>query len=343
MSAGATPQQITVSLTNRSNVVDQYVVSIEGGAADWYDVTPDRVSLFPGETGRVTINVHPPRRENVHSGDYPLTIRATSRDDASATTAAAFTLHINPSGGFQFQLVKARDTGRLGSYSLRVVNLSDAPLDVGLSAYDPESILVFYFPAASLYLQPYEQQDLYFSVKSRFQPTKGESISYPFTVEAEPQYDDPARSAADTQRGNGEFVYTPRFRRWPWESLPGMMGMLLPLTAAGAGVAALLFATGTIGGKPDPTPTPVVTPSLDPAFILATAQAADSKTQTVVAATNIARTPTTTATATQTPTPTMTPTPTQTPTPRPTNTPTNTPQPTRTNTPTTRTPTPKPP
>ena len=324
LSAGGPPVPVTVTLNNHSNVVDQFVVTIEGAGADWFDLQPDRVSLFPGETGSVTLNMHPPRRENVHSGDYQLLVRATSRDDPSATAVAPLTMRISPSGGFQFQLLKARDVGREGAYSLRASNLSDAPLLVNLFAHDPETALTFYFPAPSLYLQPYEQQDMFFNVQAVRRPMKGEAVSYPFTVEAEPAYDDPTRAVQGTQRAQGEFVYQPKFRHWPWESLPRVMMMLVVLAGAGAALVALLYATDVLG-KEAPPPR-----EIGFGEVLATRDAASlAATQTQVAI--IARTPTVTPTATTTATPTQTTTPTQTATPPPART--NTPVRTATRTP----------
>ena len=204
LNAGGTPASVVVSLTNRSNVVDQFGVTVEGAGADWYDVTPDNVSLFPGETGKVTVNLHPPRRENVHSGDYQLVLRDTARDDPSATAAAAMIMRITPTGGFQFQLLKARDVGQEGAFSLRAANLSDAPLMVNLAAYDPETALTFYFPAPNLYLQPYEQQDMFFNVRSSRRPMKGEAIRTLFTVEADRKFDDPVEVGPGHAARQGE-------------------------------------------------------------------------------------------------------------------------------------------
>ena len=66
LTAGGSPASVTVNLSNRSDVVDQFVVTVEGAGADWFDVAPDMVSLFPGEAGKVTVNLHPPRRDSVH-------------------------------------------------------------------------------------------------------------------------------------------------------------------------------------------------------------------------------------------------------------------------------------
>lgn len=339
LAAGGQPVTVNVRLTNRSQVVDQFQISVTGGQLDWFDVTPDRVSLFPGESSSVTINVRPPRRENVTAGQYNLAVRATSRDDETFAATANLSLTITPSGGFRFALVKARDVGRAGSYSLRAENLSDAPLTLHLAASDPEATLTFYLPQVILELPPYDHRDLNFTVRPKRQPFTGEPVSYTFTVEAEPQYADRARAAQDTQRSPGEFIFRPRIRRWPWASLPKLVNFAVPVAAVGAALVAVLVAASAgkddnarNGGNP--------TPNFEATRAASDAAAAAS-------ATANARAQTATPTLTPTPTQTGTPTPTATSPPGATNTPAQTMTTTRTATPTitrtpTRTPTPRP-
>ncbi len=323
LSAGGNPVDVGVTITNRSQVVDQFSIRVEGGQPDWFTVTPDHASLFPGESASATINVHPPRRENVIAGVYPLAVRATSRDDASVTAAAALELTITPSGGFRLQLPRARDTGRTGSYVLRVANLSDAPLTLNLSAWDPETALTFYFPVMALALGPYEQRDVAFSVQANKRPFTGELQTYSFSVEAEPQYPDRARAAQDTQRVQGEFVYQPRLRRWPWASLPRLVSFAVSVAAAGGTIAAALAFSGVIGGGKGSASSP------------GTTQIPGGGGGAAVTVTAATPTLTPTATGTASPTATGTTTATQTPsvTPTPTRTPTAPPSPTRTATP----------
>lgn len=334
MSAGAAPVAVTLTLSNRSQVVDQFDLSVEGGEADWYEIAPARVSLFPGESATVTLRVHPPRRESVLAGQYNLVVRATSRDDASLA-AAGIVLTITPSGGFRLEMVKARDTGRQGTFSLRAVNLSDAPLVLNLSAQDPETALVFYFPAVAIQLNPYEDKPVSFNVRAKRQPMSGEPVVYQFTVAAEPQLADRAQAARDAQRVAGEFIYRPRIRRYPWASLPKLVSFAIPVTGAVAALAAVLVASGAIGGNNEPTPTPQVLPNVD-----ATLAARDLAGSATAASLALSRTPTPSLTPSATTTGTVVPTTTETPsrTPTITRTPTRTLTPTITRTPT-RTPT----
>ncbi len=330
VTAGDTPASVDVTVSNRSAVVDQYDLTLSGGQPDWYEIAPARVSLFPGESTTAKLSIHPPRRTNVLAGSYRVVVRAASRDDSSATGVAGLELTIRPSGGFQLQLIKAHDEGRSGSYRLRLANLSDAALRLSLAAQDPAATLTFFFPSLDLQLAPYEESEVAFSLRPRRRRFKGEPQPFPFEVSASPQYADQARSAREAQRSQGEFVYKPYLRSWPWEGLPKLVNITVPLLAAGAALSAVLVASGAVGGhdtKPPEVPNVAATLSAGEVAASATAAAKATATQT----------------PTLTPTPTASPTPAgPTPTPQAATAPSVTHTPAATSTPT-HTPTPRPP
>jgi hypothetical protein len=326
LTAGDAAVAVDVTLTNRSQVVDQFDVTASGGQPDWYDIVPNRVSLFPGESSTIRLSLHPPRRENVLAGRYEIVVQATSRDDAGLTSIAGLEMTILPSGGFGLQLTKARDEGRSGSYRAQLANLSDAPLTLSLAASDPETALTFFFPSVQVELAPYEQRDFNFGLQPNRRRLKGEPRLMPFTLEATPRHPDRTHAVQSTQRAQGEFVYRPRLQRWPWEGLPGLINIIVPAVAGLAALSAVLIASGAVGGRNSPPPE---TPNIDATFT-----ARDLAASATAGAANLAASATAdaaTAIATQSVTPTPTETPTETPTPTATpETPTETPEPTAT-------------
>jgi hypothetical protein len=327
LSAGEAPSIVDVILTNRSQVVDQFDIAVSGGQPDWYEVTPVRVSLFPGESTTARLSLHPPRQEDVLAGKYEIVVRAISRDTAEMASIAGLEMTIVPSGGFDLQLPKARDEGRSGKYRLHVSNLSDAPLALALEPSDPETALTFYFPAIRVDLAPYEERDIDFGLQPNRRPIKGDPRPYAFSIEATPQIADRARAAREARKAQGEFIYRPRFQRWPWQGLPALVNVVVPTIAAVAALSAVLVASGAVGGKDRPvTPEPpniaATLTARDQANAATAAAANASGSATAAAATAIATqsvTPMPTATGTSTPTvaPTATAPATSTPTPRP--------------------------
>ena len=48
-------RRIVLTVTNASDVVDQYTLSLTGLPEDWYTLVPPVVSLFPGASARVEL------------------------------------------------------------------------------------------------------------------------------------------------------------------------------------------------------------------------------------------------------------------------------------------------
>lgn len=240
--AGGAPVAVIVTVRNLSNVVDRFDLAVVGVPSDWHDLEPAIVSAFPGESARATLLLKPPRREDVVAGDYPITLTVTSRDDPAESSSATLTLSISPSGGFEFVLTKSKVVGRSGALRAHLTNLSDGAITLALRASEPAGALVFDPPSQALTLEPYRERHVTFSVRPKNQPLVGEEQSYRLTVEATPELPDPQEAARLTQQEQGEFVYEPFLRRWPWAALPEWAKLALmaamPLLAA----LALLFA-----------------------------------------------------------------------------------------------------
>ena len=76
---------ISVSVTNTSAVIDAFRVQVFGLDPAWVTVTPERLSLFPGQTENVDISV-------VLPPEYPASNRTISVNVSSADDPGAFSL-----------------------------------------------------------------------------------------------------------------------------------------------------------------------------------------------------------------------------------------------------------
>jgi hypothetical protein len=212
--AGASdPSVVTLEVTNTSQYVDQFIISISGGMTDWYSVEPEKLSLFPGESGETAIRIHPPRRHDVIAGTYPLTVTVTSRDQSGIAGRAQLMLELGSSGSFEAELVKATDSGETGTFVLRLANLSDGALRVSVSGGDPGQRLLVELPFATTTLQPYQDLDsLPVVVRPRQVPAVSAPLTLEFHIDVSPEYPDPSRSAAARKRLRGSFTLTPAAR-----------------------------------------------------------------------------------------------------------------------------------
>ena len=72
--------EANIVLKNRSEEVENYILSVEGVPPEWADISPNQLSAFPYQEVRSHISVHPPA--NTQGAVYRLTVCAKSQERA---------------------------------------------------------------------------------------------------------------------------------------------------------------------------------------------------------------------------------------------------------------------
>ena len=80
-----TASRIMVTVTNTTSVIDAYSVRAYGLDPRWVTVTPERLSLFPGEVGTIEITITLPT-------DFPAGLRQLAVHVQSENDPAEFSL-----------------------------------------------------------------------------------------------------------------------------------------------------------------------------------------------------------------------------------------------------------
>jgi len=258
--AGGQSLPVTVTVRNTSDVVDTYDLRLEGIPDGWFTLSEPSVSLFPGERQQVVVTFHPPRREDVVAGDYPVVFTATSQDNPAEVTSETLSLTIRPSGSFDLRLERPSAAGRKGQYRLSIASLSDGALTLALRASDAAAALRIDLSQERVALEPYRERGIPFVVKPKKGRLVGEPERHAFVVEATPEMEDHDEALRQTQQVQGEFVHKPLLRQWPWAPLPAWAKIaLLTLLPLGLLAATLLALVGADvvdiaigGGGPEP-------------------------------------------------------------------------------------------
>src|SRR5262245_59226661 len=75
---GGPPVDVTVTLHNLSDKVEQFTLDVVGLEPDWYSAPVTSVGLFPGDRDQVHFTVRPPAGPGFRAAAYPfrLIIRA---------------------------------------------------------------------------------------------------------------------------------------------------------------------------------------------------------------------------------------------------------------------------
>jgi hypothetical protein len=172
----------TLTLQNRSLVVDELSVRVENVPAEWVRFSQPRVSLLPGAQQVITVSLQPPRSAEAREGEQVFTLVVTSAENGSALTVAG-SVRILPFHALSARLEPVR--GRR-DFTLHLDNQGNAPVNVSLTGTDDEKALDFQFSPASLSLPPGVARAVPLRVKPRARPGLTTRETRGFTLTAAP-------------------------------------------------------------------------------------------------------------------------------------------------------------
>jgi len=141
-------QSTTVSGTvaNHGATIDHFTITVEGVPADWVVRLPPGVQLFPGQQTQFAIELRPPRSPQSRAGEYRLTVRAHSREQAGVSGAAMLTYTVQRFYGTELDLMPKKVGGRTqASYTIALRNVGNGPEHYQLSATDDEMAQAYHF------------------------------------------------------------------------------------------------------------------------------------------------------------------------------------------------------
>ncbi len=212
---------ISVAITNSSSVIDAYRVQVFGLDPSWVDIEPARLSLFPGDTANVAVNVRLP--DDYPSSRRALTVNVTSDDDPGSFALSQVELAVHPQTRTTLQLDPTVMTGgKLATFGMVVSNTGNAAVTATGYAIDPEDLATFTFEPAQVVVAPGREQVIEVTAeggRTWFGPPRPRPFT--FGVHAETDVE-----------AIGTFIQRPRISRW-------MLTLLGLLTAAAVFAAVL--------------------------------------------------------------------------------------------------------
>ncbi len=135
---------VTVVVTNTGVVVDAIALDVVGLPDGWARVEPPEVRLLPGRRREVELRVAPPRASSTTTGLTVLGLRAQCREDPAGSCVEEAVLEVRPFMDVTAELVPRSRTARgrrTARFVVAVDNRGNAPVTVGLDAYDPDQDL----------------------------------------------------------------------------------------------------------------------------------------------------------------------------------------------------------
>ena len=175
-------RRILLTVTNSSEIVDQYKLSLSGLDEDWYTLVPPSVSLFPGASGRVELTLSPPVGRAGRAGNYPFSVQATSSSDPHLSTSGDSVLRITALGKAGMEVRPLRASGRRASFRVIWKNPSNGLVNIELATRDAEDGLrMFINPVGSAPVPAGEER----TVRVTVQPRRRETVGAPHAYELE--------------------------------------------------------------------------------------------------------------------------------------------------------------
>ncbi|MGH2356373.1 MAG: FixG Ig-like domain-containing protein, partial [Chloroflexota bacterium] len=227
--AGGPPLAATLVVHNRSEVVEQFSLAVEGLDPDWYELAPPSLSLFPGEQAEARLLVHPP--DAAAGGRYPFHVVATpstantsapSSATAGSTTSVtasqspatpamaatvAATLEIATVDAAELTLAPSRQRARReATYTVRLANHGNAAHSFRLLAADPAEALRYRCEPEDVTVPAGGEATARLHVRARHTALTGPARAFPFTVTVARSEDSLATPLAEAA---GELVRAP--------------------------------------------------------------------------------------------------------------------------------------
>ena len=223
--------ETTIIIRNQGQIVDDFILKVEGLDPTWWTLSVPSLSLFPGDEDMAKLTLHPPKEGGVRAGSHTFQIKAASRANPQEVTSEDVFLILRGFAAWEVDMSPTKVVGRSGTYRLTVNNSGNTDVNLVFEGKDPEEGLRYEFSQDQLTVPAGETAQ----VRLKVRPEKGESKKqYSFQVLTRPA--GTAAGSGETKTLNGQLEY--RRRKFPWWVLPLIVGLVV------VGFVAWLLLTG---------------------------------------------------------------------------------------------------
>jgi hypothetical protein len=229
----------TVSVHNGGGQVEQFAITVLGPTAEWTEIDPAVLAVYPDARAEAVIRWSPPRQASTAAGRAPFTVRASSILHRGLQVHATGVLDVSEFRALSATLTPQTTSGRWRtSHRIQLTNEGNVVEPVQLKASDPAGRIKFSLPAGELPVPPGSQGvDMAVRPPMRF---FGRPAAQPFQVLATP------RPPVAPVRLDGSREIVPLIAGWIPKVATGLLA--LGLAAAAFLLIAKPFEPDTVAG-----------------------------------------------------------------------------------------------
>ena len=184
-SAGGVPVSATLQVQNLGEIVDKFLVEVEGLDEAWYSRSASSIALMPQATDQVQISFQPPKKKGVKSKAYPFAIIVRSQSSPEEATSIIGQLEVLPSAEFKLGVHPYRvSCRRKGTFRISLANTGVSSVDLTLDATDLDEGLRFRFKNENPTVAAWNTIEVPMIAKPKRGGMVGEKKRYDITITA---------------------------------------------------------------------------------------------------------------------------------------------------------------
>ncbi len=185
------PAVVRVRLANLGTTVDHFRLTVEGMPTGWVHGPEQEIQLNPNDAVPVALTVVTARSPEYVAGEYPVTIRARSRENPAESGAAQAFWTLQPYTASSLTIEPALATSRIkAGYNLVVRNDGNTAERYAFGGKDDEGKIAYRFVPETVDLDPGAAAAVGLTVWTR-RKWLGRAQSRPFNIETIPTTGDP--------------------------------------------------------------------------------------------------------------------------------------------------------
>ena len=206
--AGVMPVQATLQIQNLGDIVDKFLVEIEGLDETWYSRSASSIALMPQATDQVQITFQPPKKKGVKAKEYPFTVTVRSQSTPEEATSIVAQLEVLPAVDFKLGIHPYRVSCRKkGTFRIKLANTGVSDINFTLEATDLDEGLHFRFKTDNPEVTSWNTVEVPMIVKPKRGSGVGEKKRYDINVTA-------IAGDGNTQTINCELYHNPLIGSW---------------------------------------------------------------------------------------------------------------------------------
>jgi hypothetical protein len=205
--AGGAPVPVMVQVQNAGQIVDKFLVEVEGIDQSWYSRSASSLALMPQSSGQAQILLQPPKQKPVREGVYPFAVTVRSQASPDDATILLAQLVVLPLIEFKATVRPYRlNARRKGKFRVSLTNTGVSDVDLTLGASDLDEGLVFRFKDDTPAVPAWSTVEVPMTAKTKRGWLIGERKRYDIVVTA--------RIGDKSQTANCELNHNPLASSW---------------------------------------------------------------------------------------------------------------------------------